>query len=113
MSVFFPTGNMDLHDRTIIGRTMHHGIFRERLQDQFGNEAGEQFVILNVERIFETSCISDAEDGKIIFQIFQLFLHGDIFVLIRERILKKTAERLDSVTDDLVIVHGCHKAQTV
>ena len=52
-------------------------------------------------------------DGKIIFQIFQLFLHGDIFVLIRERILKKTAERLDSVTDDLVIVHGCHKAQTV
>ena len=33
---------------------MHHGIFRERLQDQFGNEAGEQFVILNVERIIET-----------------------------------------------------------
>ena len=89
------------------------GVFCQRLQNQLWNQAGEQLILLHMERIFETSCIPDAENGKIIFQIFQLFLHGDIFVLIRERILKKTAERLDSVTDDLVIVHGCHKAQTV
>lgn len=42
---------MDLHDRTIIGRTMHHGIFGERLQDQLGNEAGEQLFILHTERL--------------------------------------------------------------
>ena len=104
---------MDLHDRTVIGRTMHYRIFGERLQDQLGNETGEQLFILHMERIFETSCIPDAENGKIIFQIFQLFLHGDIFILICERVLKKAAECLDSVADDLIIVHGCHKAQTV
>ena len=101
---------MDLHDRTVIGRTMHYRIFGERLQDQLGNETGEQLFILHMERIFETSCIPDAENGKIIFQIFKFFLHGDIFILIRERVLKKTAECLDPIADDLIIVHGCYKA---